>query len=246
MTTDCKARCIDTTGQARPAILIAGPRTGGTFLCCCLSNHPQIFCTRGEPLHWGSRWLHAVPDWKVRFDLLMRQPFYKISIFKAMDHDVFAHPELWEFLLKYDSELRILYLERENILYQAASHEINRLHRQGDLPSHPTRTFVPVDPEPCELDPKLVLQRYQWIKKDTARNRRLLAASEIPVLYLIYEEMSVMDMAQSSRICEFLGVRIEQFHTDLKKIHIRPYEELVTNWPEIEEACGGGFIAKGV
>lgn len=240
MTTDCG---LDTTGQARPAILIAGPRTGGTFLCCCLSNHPQVFCTRGEPLHWGSRWLHAVSDWKVRFDLLMRQPFYEVSMFKAMDHDIFAHPELWEFLQQYDPELRILYLERENILYQAASHEINRLHRRGDLPGHPTRTFVSVKPEPCELDPELVRQRYRWIKKDTARNRKLLAESGLPVLYLIYEEMTIMGMAQSSQICEFLEVRNELLHTDLKKVHAQPYEELVTNWTMIEEICDGENVA---
>lgn len=234
---------IDTTGEARPAILIAGPRTGGTLLSCYLSNHPQIFCARGEPFHWGSRWLHAIPDWKVRFDLLMRQPFYEVSMFKAMDRNIFGLSEVWEFLQHYDPGLKILYLEREHILYQAASCVINVLHRQGKLPSHPTRTFVSVMPEPCELDPELVARWYRWIKKDTARNRRMLAEGGIPTLYLIYEKMSIMDMAQSSRICEFLGIRNELFHTDLKKVHIQPYEELVTNWVEIEEVCGGKTMA---
>ena len=228
---------IDTTGEARPAILIAGPRTGGTFLSCCLSNHPQIFCTRGEPLHWGSRWLHAVPNWKVRFDLLMRQPFYEVAMFKAMDRNIFGHIEVWEFLQRYDPELRILYLERENILHQAASCEINRLHRQGDLPSHPTRTFTPVKSEPCRLSPERVLQQYRWIKKDNARNRECLAKTKVPTLYLNYEEVVTMDIAQSLRICEFLGVRTELLHTDLKKVHIQPYEDFVTNWAAIAEVC---------
>jgi len=194
-------------------------------------------------LHWGSRWSHAVPDWKIRSDLLMRQPFYKVSMFKAMDRNIFGHLEVWEFLQRYDPELRILYLERENILYQAVSCAINALHRQGKLPDHPTRTFISVKPGPCELDLKSVLQRYRWIKKDVVRNREMLAESEIPILYLVYEEMSIMDMAQSSRICEFLGVRIERLHTDLKKVHIQTYEGIVTNWSEIEEACDGESVA---
>jgi len=89
----------------------------------------------------------------------------------------------------------------------------------------------------------LVLQRYRWIKKDVVRNRKLLAESEIPILYLVYEEMSIMDMAQSSRTCEFLGVRIEQLHTDLKKVHVQPYEEFVMNWQEIKGVCGGEDVA---
>lgn len=234
---------IDTTGQARPAILIAGPRTGGTFLCCCLSNHPQIFCTRGEPCHWGSRWLHAIPDWKARFDLLMRQPFYEVSLFKAMDRNIFGYTEVWEFLQQYDTELRILYLERVNVLYQSVSCELNRLHRLDKLPSHPTRTFVPVTPEPCELDPERVLQQYRWIEKDNAGNRECLTGTKVPVLYLTYEEITAMDIAQSSRICEFLGVRNELLHTDLKKVHVQPYEDFVTNWAEIEEACDGKILA---
>lgn len=234
---------IDDTGRPRPAIVIAGPRTGGTFLCCCLSNHPQIFCTRGEPLHWGSRWLHAVPDLKVRCDLLMQQPFYEVSMFKAMDHDVFGHPEVWEFLRQYDPELKILYLERENVLYQAVSCEINVLHRRGELPGHPTRTFIPVIPERCELDPARVLIRYRQIRVNTARNRKALAESNIPVLYLFYEEMTAMDVSQSSQICEFLEVRDEQLHTNLKKVHTLPYEELMTNWSEIEEVCNGEGMA---
>ena len=236
MTTNC---AIDTTGQARPAILIAGPRTGATFLCCCLSNHPQVFCARGEPLHWGSRWLHAVPDWKTRFDLLMRQPFYEVSMFKAMDRNIFGHAEVWEFVQQYNPELRILYLERENILYQAASCEINRRHRRGELYSHPTRTFTSVRPRPCKLNPARVLQQYRWIKGDVARNRRCLAETKVPTLHLTYETLT----AQSSRICEFLGVRHELLRTGLKKVHVQPYEELVTNWTIIKEVCGGEGVA---
>ena len=167
----------------------------------------------------------------------MRQPFYEVSLFKAMDRNVFGHSEVWEFVRQYSPDLKILYLERENILYQAVSCEINRLHRQGDLPSHPTRTFTSVRPEPCELDPVRVLQQYRWIEKDNARNRECLAETKVPTLYLSYEEVVTMDIAQSSHICGFLGVHTELLHTDLKKVHIQPYEDFVINWAAIEEVC---------
>ena len=46
----------ETKYLARPAVLIASVRSGGTFLAHCLSNHPQIFCDRGESLHYRSLW----------------------------------------------------------------------------------------------------------------------------------------------------------------------------------------------
>ena len=44
----------DTTRDPTPAIIIAGPHTGGTFLAHGLSNHPDVYCERQEVLHLGS------------------------------------------------------------------------------------------------------------------------------------------------------------------------------------------------
>jgi len=48
--------------KPQPAILLTEPRTGGTFLAGCLSNHTDVFCARGEPFHRGSRWGVACQD----------------------------------------------------------------------------------------------------------------------------------------------------------------------------------------
>ena len=45
-----------TKNLARPAVVIASVRSGGTYLAHCLSNHPQVFCDRGESLHHDSLW----------------------------------------------------------------------------------------------------------------------------------------------------------------------------------------------
>ena len=65
---------------ANPAVIITLQRTGGSWLAGCLSNHPDIFCTRGEPLAKRSLWTRAAPDDVARLDLILRQQYYKIAM----------------------------------------------------------------------------------------------------------------------------------------------------------------------
>jgi len=48
-----------TKGLALPFLILAHVRTGGTFCAHALSNHPQVYCDRGETLHHLSAWRKA-------------------------------------------------------------------------------------------------------------------------------------------------------------------------------------------
>jgi len=74
----------------RPAALITHTRSGGSSLATCLSNHPDIFCPRGEPLLEGTEWREAFPD-ATSVDILeciTRAHFYKVGLCKI----TYVHP----------------------------------------------------------------------------------------------------------------------------------------------------------
>lgn len=223
--------------RPRPAILIAGPRTGGTFLACCLSNHPEIFCPRGEPFHPRSRWRHACPNWRTRLDLILDQQWHAVSMCKMM-WDTAFHPETWEALVERDG-MRFLYLERQSVLHQAVSTELNDLHSKNRLPSHRCHAFERVKPERCELDPQRVVDRIGWIEQRIARNRAMLRKVGVPYLYLSYEQVTggretgKVRPSVARAICRFLDIRPAPLFSKLKKTHRRPYSETLTNWNAI-------------
>jgi len=224
---------------ASPALLIAGVRTGGTFLSVALSNHPQIFCARGEPFHRRSLWKSAIPDEAARLELLWNQQGYVISMFKISVADV-RKPSRWS-AIKGRLKIKILSLTRENSLEQAASNEINRMHCSGKLRSHPAHSFDEVNPAPVVLGVGSFIKEYKRAIGAKKRTRKMLGNLSNPVLYLTYEqitrggkgEVTQIPEEASKRICKFLGVDLLPLSSQLRKIHKRPYEEIVTNWREI-------------
>jgi len=71
---------------AKPFIILANVRTGGTFLAHCLSNHPEIHCDRGETIHHGSIWRKraTATPFADLFYLLLRQEGYHASGFRMI------------------------------------------------------------------------------------------------------------------------------------------------------------------
>lgn len=221
------------------ALLIAGNRVGGTFLNIALSNHPQIFCARGEPFHRQSPWRAAVPEETIRIKLLWGQLGYAVSMFKI--NEVYVRGNLRSAIEK-NPDLRILSLDRENSLEQAVSTELNRMHRKGALKSHPTHSFSEVNPESVTLNVESIVKEYGRTIGAKNRVKQTLRGLKNPILYLTYEqitdgeEVSQIPEKVSWEICEFLGVEPVCLKSHLRKIHKHPYEEIVTNWHEILEA----------
>lgn len=227
--------------RPRPAVVVTNCRTGGTFLCMCLSNHPAIFCERGEILHWESEWLRIIPSGKERLDLVFSQAWYEVSMCKLLSrHALEEEPEgLWN-LLQHYPDMRIIFLEREDVVAQALSWEMNMIIRERRGFSH---SFSNRDKATYEIDPAKVLGRIGSIRYRLARDREVLKATSVPVMYLAYEdltdgeEVSEISPYVSAKICGFLGVGSEwPLYTRMRKMHTVPFGEQIANWSEIRSA----------
>jgi len=229
---------------ANPAVIITLQRTGGSWLAGCLSNHPDIFCTRGEPLANRSLWAGAAPDDVARLDLILRQQYYKIAMCKLINNHAFR-PPVWKYLTAKTPPVKVLFLKRENILNQALSHEINAGRRLGTVAGHPTHIFNRTELPPCRLDPAGVLARCE----DEA-GRYFLAESKLtkenlPVLHLTYEqitggkEASGILESECRRICDFLGVHYTPLSFSMRKVHWQPWREIISNWKAIVDHLRG-------
>lgn len=219
----------------RPAVILAGPRTGGTFLSSCLSNHPGIFCTRGEPFHRGSRW-GLVDNQADRLRIIWGQSHYQVAACKLM-HNHAMRDDVWQCIA--DCQPMILYLTRENVVKQAVSVVINIAHRSGDAPSHPTHTVNLVHPSPVKLDPYSV---FNWCRSLMRRReywREKLVGTGLYVLPITYEqvtgdeEVTSIPESVARGICEFLGVDYEDLHSGLRKVHQGTMSETVSNWSQV-------------
>jgi len=230
--------------KAQPALIITLQRTGGSFLAYCLSNHPKIFCTRGEPLSERSAWYKATGTSMNALDLVFAQYDYKVAMCKMINDHAFR-PEIWEYITgtqgKKREEVKIIWLERKNVVAQAISHEINAGRRMGTIKGHPTHTYISVEVPPIRLNVQQLLKRCTNETNRYSRSREKIKKSRLPCLYLTYKAItgtnntSEIPKSISRQICEFLGVEYAALGCELHKIHVRPYFETITNWAQVRE-----------
>ena len=228
-----------TQNVATPALIVAAIRSGGTFLAHCLSNHTQIFCDRGEPLHQRSLWVRALrPDRRRLLAALLNQTGYQVSMCKITYNQAFKSP-MWEWIAK--RKPLVVWLRRENVVRQAVSVLINKQARGGKL-KRAQHTFSAPRPIRVSLEPKQVLQvarglreRDKWAKIRVARMKVcLLTYAEIVGGELASAERLPDDVA--TRLCAFLDVRFEDLGCDLRRVNPYPLSEMLSNWPAVRAA----------
>ena len=230
--------------MASPAVIITLQRTGGSWLAGCLSNHPNIFCTRGEPMATRSKWAGVAPDETARLDLILSQQYYDVAMCKLINNHAFR-PAVWKYLTTRTPPVKVLFLERENILNQALSHEINAGRRLGTVAGHPTHIFNKAELPPCRLDPAGVLARCEDEAGRYFLAESKLAKSNLPILRLTYDEITGGENAgeipesEGRRICSFLNVPYIPLGFSMRKVHWQPWRETVSNWKAIVDHLRG-------
>ncbi|RLG78470.1 MAG: hypothetical protein DRO14_00605 [Thermoprotei archaeon] len=225
-----------TRGIARPAVIIASLRSGGTFLAHCLSNHPHIFCDRGEPLHYRSVWLDCL-DGITRVDLLqalLDQTGYHVSMCKLTYRQAFLDG-VWEYLVR--AQPAVIHLRRENYLRQAVSFLLNCKARAGHI-TLPQHTFRAVTMrERVSLAPRSIIRAIEELREqDEFAKTKLAEFSQL--LELTYEDIAWSGHGEatgipwdvSSRICDFLGVPQAMLHCHLRRVNPQPLPEIIENW----------------
>ncbi len=230
----------ETKFSARPGVIVASVRSGGTFLAHCLSNHPQIFCDRSESLHHTSLWhTHLTADRRKLLYCLTHMQGYQVSMCKLTHQQAFS--EVWDYIRR----LRlVIWLRRENTIRQAVSMMLNEMARGGRI-LRPQHTFGRVEPVRVELGPELVLRTARGLLE---RDQR--AGEQLRKLYplaLTYEEIvgpaSTLADGATRKICKFLGVRYVALGCDLTRINAEPLEEMISNWEAVRGAIEGSEFA---
>ena len=223
---------------AQPAILIAHTRSGGTFLAHCLSNHPDIFCPRGEPL---KMWHGHIPGTKQTQALAIALHAYHYKVSMCRLTDVQTSIAIYDYLRRV--EAKIVLLERRNLLRCAVSQTLMNMVNRGELkrPIHTTTTIKPV---PVTLSPQAVLERCRWQQEWHERVRQDVAETRLPVLHLTYARVTGGEMVsaervslrETERICSFLGVEHLPLTASLRAVSPFSLKALVANWDNLEEA----------
>ena len=232
----------ETKYLARPAVIIASVRSGGTFLAHCLSNHPQIFCDRGESLHYRSLWhTHVTTNRPELLFCLTHMQGYQVSMCKLIYQQALLG-EVWPHIAELE---HVIWLRRENTIRQAVSHVLNQAARQGNI-KRPQHTFDRVESICVELAPERVLRVARGLLEQDRRARKRL--KPLAPLALTYEQIigpaSTLTDETTRRICEFLGVRYVPLGCELTRINPQPLAEMIENWDAVRRAIEASEFAE--
>lgn len=235
-----------TKGLAVPFVILAHVRTGGTFAAHALSNHPEIYCDRGETLHHLSAWRQAkVPVGQI-LATIWHQDGYHAAGFRAIYRQAF-HAEVWPRILR--ARPRIVHITRRNVARQGVSFAYHQLVRRGELPFHPVHSFEERAPEPVEADPEAIARLAVKVRSEMDAAAQRLAGYPGQILTITYEDMvghcpaDEMRFAVAVEVEDFLGVRRARLPVDLKRDIDLPIADWFTNWPEIRRALKrAGFV----
>ena len=234
----------ETKGVARPFVVAAQRRSGGTLLSHFLSNHPDIHCDRGEALHHLSIWRTGVFK-KIGVAeitaMLLSQEGYFLSGFRGVYNQV-LHKDVWRVIE--DKKAKLIWLTRGDKISQAMSIVINATIRKGKAPYRAVHSFERQDDQQYKVSPDKFIYWLRRIKKEDDLAIMRISKSNLSYLALTYEdllggevrEVDQIDEKTGRRICEFLDVRYLPMTASLKKIYRRPPSRVLSNWTDVRDA----------
>ena len=232
---------------ARPAILIAHTRSGGTFLAHCLSTHPDIFCPRGEPLLPSHSWRKALPHVSSTAILGCILHAFNYEVGMCRITYVQTNVEVFDYLRSV--EALVILLERENLLRCAVSQTIMNMTSRGEI-EYPLHTEHTTEIPGVTLHPLVVLERCRWQAEWQKRMHVDTRASKLRTLRLTYAEIVGGEMVNAERltlqsterICSFLRVVQYPMTSSLRAVAPRPLSSIVANWDELKAViCDSEF-----
>jgi len=224
--------------------IITHTRSGGTFLANCLSNHPQIFCPRGEPLLRGMEWGTAFSEASAVqiIDCITSAAFYKVGMCK-ITYDQ-TSKQVFNYLSK--RRAKVIHLARENLLRVAVSQAITGMVASGQL-GHAAHSFESLDPPTIHMNPREVIGRCKFMWDRIRKMQNMLSAYKFTVLYVSYADMVGGEGSEATAIatpiaesiCDFLGVERRELYGCLKRVNKAPLSKLVENWDQVKAAVEG-------
>lgn len=165
---------------ALPGVILFIPRSGSTFLAHCLSNHPEIYCSRREPLgkYSPERALGMTNNAKI-VKLELTRLNYTAVLTKLRLRDA-RLPEVAA-MLKH-IKAKIIYIERQDRVAHAISGLVAK-KRNIQV------TYAHLPSFKCTIMPDEVFHQCKKIENAYERAATFIPTLE-PLLRLTYEEIT--------------------------------------------------------
>jgi len=251
-----------------PFIVLFQGRSGSTHLVSLLSSHPGVFCrneiltfdwqgTFASPaldgasdkkqtprvLHIGGRRYKANPDKHdivEALDRIYRKPSIQAAGFKLkFPRQVKEFPEAQDYLLDLGDRLRIILLDRENVLKRAISKQVLVNLRNRDVSLHRQNLKNEVLFEPVTIDVEDVIH----LATVTANGRAALfefARQFENSLTIEYEQLRHAEAETMGKVLEFLDLpTTETLASEYVKVTPDRISLAVKNYDELCRAVSG-------
>ena len=233
--------------------LLSSQRSGSTWLADMLQSHPdvrmygEVFLDRRPPEtikpairhlytsnnYYNFRTTRAVPRpftaWAYLRGLKQTSEAARVG-FKLMNDQLRALPEIWPAIVAYRSP--VLYLKRRNALDIVVSHEAR--FQQGR--AHSGRGETNSAPARVHIDTGTLVARLARQQKIVRRMERLLWASPVPSLSIVYEDLKDDREGVLSGVANFLGLSRIPAAKDggtLRRVNPGSYEDKISNYDEV-------------
>ncbi len=234
-------------------IVLTTQRSGSSYLCSLLDNHPGISCTQevflprntneityrtwrtasiGRELkHWFKR-QDAVNAYLAQ--LYGKQPSLQAFGFKLMYGQAKRYPEVVDWCGR--NNVRVVHLIRQNALKMVVSRHVAQ--KRGVYLS--TRTM---DPVTVSIDTRRLIHQLQQSDRLVQRHRELF--SDLPCLEVSYEAMMADRDRQLQDILTFLDCEVNlHLSTELVKTSSDSLASLIENYDEVCQALIGSRFEK--
>lgn len=222
---------------SRPAIILTAPRSGGTFLASCLSNHPDIFCARGEPLLDGMPWKASLPgatDTQILM-CIISQFGYKTGMCKVTYDQLSPDVQHLTRVIR----AKVVHLVRSNVIRCCLSQlmtgtSATYAHGTGQMNSDAIAIDAVEFVKRCRQHVMWQSCMQDWIDR-----------SGLESIVVTYDELvggegrnvDQMTGQASNMICGFLGVDYPVvLRTHLRKVNPVKMRSMVLNWEELRSA----------
>lgn len=219
-------------------------RCGSSVLADMLNQHPQVYWA-GEifdPFHYGTKktLFHGkrLMDWQIDISSHSQQSeIFGMELKYLSYHHLNEHvlnttmPECITRLRELGFDQSIV-LHRNNYLRRAISAQIGMQTKKW----HTSKTADAPTKIRFKLHGKRMSQLEEFRDVDRQHQQLLKLLENTSLLKLSYEE----DVAKSphmgyQKICDFLNIPAHEPEIRLQKTNPFTYEELVENWPEVQE-----------
>jgi hypothetical protein len=222
--------------QRTPMLVVAGWRTGGTYLCSCLDSHPDIACVRDEPLNPKSPWQYYIGEDKVLqiITLLWEQVGYRVNGFKATYWQYDTLRSHWGL-----KGVKVIHLMRGTVDTVISRYISDRRENDPEFNAH---TYSSIPLKAIEIEPGAFVRRCEKLIAERNRiKKRLLDDLDHSPLELWYEDITqpgtgFMPAQPALEICDHLAVAEWALYSSTRPTSAC-YErhERVANWSSIRQ-----------